>query len=288
VIDRTDTFTVPITFEKAQFNTRNVDNILQGTLTLSKGTSWIIGREGGTITASNGAEIIVPENALLVPVTVNIRKLTIDEIPATNVLDAWNGIKSTKIAFEFLPDYLDFRRPVKIRIPWTTTELQYSKVEDSSKLKVYFWNHKSLAWERVGGHVNGNTVETDIDHFTIYMLVEDRQVLAPAASEIEFSPNPFSPNANGWNDVTNLSFILGNDADVTVEIYDVRGIKQRVVADRRRMFSGINKVEWDGRDDFGQILRTGIYIYRFRALETDGSLVTNQGTIVISTNLKDW
>jgi hypothetical protein len=161
-------------------------------------------------------------------------------------------------------------------------------VEDSSKLKVYFWNHKSLAWERVGGHVNGNTVETDIDHFTIYMLVEDRQVLAPAASEIEFSPNPFSPNANGWNDVTNLSFILGNDADVTVEIYDVRGIKQRVVADRRRMFSGINKVEWDGRDDFGQILRTGIYIYRFRALETDGSLVTNQGTIVISTNLKDW
>jgi len=161
-------------------------------------------------------------------------------------------------------------------------------VADSSKLKIYFWNNRTIAWERIGGYDESGHIVVEVNHFTTYLLAEDKTILTPSVTDIKFSPKPFSPNDNGWNDVTTMSFILGNDGNVTVDIYDVRGVKLRRIADKRRMFAGNNKLEWDGRDDFGNILKTGIYLFKFMAVEDDGSMVSNQGTIVISKNMKDW
>ena len=72
-------------------------------------------------------------------------------------------------------------------------------------------------------------------------------------------PNPFNPS-------TSIRFALGNSSRADLTIYDTAG--RRV----RRLFSnplaaGEHQMQWDGRDDSGRSLPSGIYLLR---LEADG------------------
>jgi len=67
-------------------------------------------------------------------------------------------------------------------------------------------------------------------------------------------PNPF-------NNGTTITFTLPRKERVTLEIYDVTGHR------RRTLFHGelgpdVHKVYWDGRDDLGHPVPSGVYIYR--------------------------
>ena len=67
-------------------------------------------------------------------------------------------------------------------------------------------------------------------------------------------PNPFRPSST-------IPYRLAEDAEVRIDVWDLRG--RRV----RRLFSGRvsageHQAVWDGRDDAGQALPTGTYFYR--------------------------
>jgi flagellar hook assembly protein FlgD len=51
---------------------------------------------------------------------------------------------------------------------------------------------------------------------------------------------------------------------VTIEIYDVNGRHVRTLVDREQA-SGEQSVVWDGRDDGGRLMATGVYLYRMTA-----------------------
>ena len=73
-------------------------------------------------------------------------------------------------------------------------------------------------------------------------------------------PNPFNP-------MTRLAFDVERD-DVTVflDVFDVLGRHVRsLVAERREV--GRQYVEWDGRDDAGRSLASGVYVARLQAAE---------------------
>ena len=70
-------------------------------------------------------------------------------------------------------------------------------------------------------------------------------------------PNPFNPG-------TEIEVRLPEAGDVELSVYDVDG---RLVA---RIFSGretagVKRFWWDGRDDEGRSLPSGVYFYRLRA-----------------------
>jgi len=66
-------------------------------------------------------------------------------------------------------------------------------------------------------------------------------------------PNPFSVN-------TNIEFELPSDQRLTVAIYDLQGRNVRNLANRM-FFSGKNTLIWDGTDDSGNKLKSGLYCY---------------------------
>ncbi|MBN1349030.1 hypothetical protein JXJ21_06465 [candidate division KSB1 bacterium] len=70
-------------------------------------------------------------------------------------------------------------------------------------------------------------------------------------------PNPFNP-------VTEISYQVPCDGQVILEVYNVKGEK---VATLVNGFSKAGKfrILWNGRDDYGQIIASGIYLYRLRA-----------------------
>jgi len=75
-------------------------------------------------------------------------------------------------------------------------------------------------------------------------------------------PNPFNP-------VTKIEYRLpeagpgGGKTDVSVIVYDVQGAQVRVLVSGAEA-AGKHVVEWNGRNDSGQPVGSGVYFYRLR------------------------
>jgi len=82
-------------------------------------------------------------------------------------------------------------------------------------------------------------------------------------------PNPFNP-------ATRLRFEVGAHADVKLIIYDILGRQVRTAA-KGSYAPGRHVVNWDGRDESGSLVSTGIYIYRLKA----GDFVDHKKMILI-------
>jgi hypothetical protein len=70
-------------------------------------------------------------------------------------------------------------------------------------------------------------------------------------------PNPFNPN-------TTIAFSLQSAADVSLTIYDVAGRRVRELVNEKRN-AGAYRSDWNGRNDSGQPVASGVYFYKLVA-----------------------
>lgn len=87
--------------------------------------------------------------------------------------------------------------------------------------------------------------------------------LPSAAAPVSAAPNPFNPS-------TTLRFAVPAAGSVRAEICDLRGRVVRTLADRM-MAAGPAQVAWDGRDDRGAALPSGVYLARVTIGEVTGA-----------------
>ena len=72
-----------------------------------------------------------------------------------------------------------------------------------------------------------------------------------------YAPYPNPPVAAG----TTLRFDLARHAEASLDVFDVAG--RRVAKLAQRSFEpGRYRLQWDGRDDAGRTLRSGVYFLR--------------------------
>jgi hypothetical protein len=82
-------------------------------------------------------------------------------------------------------------------------------------------------------------------------------------------PNPFNPE-------TQIGYALPTDSYVKLSIYNVLGQKVRTLVDERKG-AGYHSVRWDGKDDKGDEVSSGIYFYK---IQTDKFNQTNKMLLV--------
>jgi hypothetical protein len=70
-------------------------------------------------------------------------------------------------------------------------------------------------------------------------------------------PNPFNPT-------TTISFSIPENSDVLLEVYNTLGENVRMLVNGNYS-SGSYSTRWNGRDDFGREVNSGVYIYRIVA-----------------------
>ncbi|MDZ7269703.1 MAG: T9SS type A sorting domain-containing protein [candidate division KSB1 bacterium] len=83
------------------------------------------------------------------------------------------------------------------------------------------------------------------------------QVPASLVLEQNF-PNPFNPE-------TSIRYNLPEAAVVTLVIYDQLGRKVRTLVNQTAQPAGYHRAGWDGRDEAGRPVATGIYLYKITA-----------------------
>ncbi len=81
-------------------------------------------------------------------------------------------------------------------------------------------------------------------------------------------PNPFNPS-------TTISFALSEAGEVSLAIYNMNGQLVKQVA-TGNFASGHHQVLWDGRDQSGNVVATGVYFYRLAVNGENGEAVFTQ------------
>jgi hypothetical protein len=80
----------------------------------------------------------------------------------------------------------------------------------------------------------------------------------PTAFDISQNyPNPFNPN-------TTIDYAVKEQAQVSLKIYNLLGQEVRTLVSEQKL-RGVYKAEWDGRDDAGRLVPSGMYLYKMNA-----------------------
>lgn len=135
---------------------------------------------------------------------------------------------------------IDCKLPKGSKIPWTTYRGNYQRT----------------------GYFGDNKVVTEVEDLAIVPI-------EPVLNQNY--PNPFNP-------LTNISFNLSADSKVDLNVYNIRGQKVRVLADAEFRVSGVQNIQWNGEDDNGSKVGSGIYFYK---LKVDNSTVDVKKCILL-------
>ncbi|MFC1547198.1 T9SS type A sorting domain-containing protein [Candidatus Neomarinimicrobiota bacterium] len=113
------------------------------------------------------------------------------------------------------------------------------------------------AWDSKGGYTrpsNGPSTVTFIFDYVGDVEENDRSGIPLTFALHPAYPNPFNP-------VSTIRYDLPQAAPVTLSIYDLLGREMARLVDRYTE-PGYHQTQWDGRDDTGRALPSGIYIAR--------------------------
>ena len=107
-----------------------------------------------------------------------------------------------------------------------------------------------------------DTVNSD-DQFTIHVNAVDvlgiDEPLIPEVYALHQNyPNPFNPT-------TKIKYDLPENTHVTLVIYDIMGRQVHTLFSNHYQEAGYRYIVWNGLDQFGQPLASGMYFYRIQA-----------------------
>ncbi|MBT5420436.1 MAG: T9SS type A sorting domain-containing protein, partial [Candidatus Cloacimonetes bacterium] len=104
--------------------------------------------------------------------------------------------------------------------------------------------------------------ESDASNEVIVDLTEADDPLIPTNTVLIGNyPNPFNPE-------TKIEFSLLEAGNVDVVIYNIKGEKVKKLVDGK-MVAGFHSAVWNGKDDNGKKVASGVYLYRFKTAGID-------------------
>ena len=109
---------------------------------------------------------------------------------------------------------------------------------------------------------------------------------AASNAALAFSPNPFSPDGDGFEEICVISYRLPvNTAVLRVRIFDRAGRLIQTLADGLPAASA-GEILWNGYDAEGRRARVGPYVVLLEAVDNRGGLTASvKGVIVVATRL---
>jgi flagellar hook assembly protein FlgD len=88
-------------------------------------------------------------------------------------------------------------------------------------------------------------------------------LIADAASPPAYKDRLFQNYPNPFNPMTTIEYSVAGGGHVDMKIFNIQGQRIRTLVDEHKQ-PGRYKVLWDGTNDAGRAVATGIYFYRIR------------------------
>lgn len=143
---------------------------------------------------------------------------------------------------------------------------------EEQSISVFKWDEQLRTW-----NLHGGTADIDEDEVNASMSQGGTYAAFTTASpsgvhddDPENLPYNFSVSQNypnPFNPVTTIAYSVPSRTEVTVEIFNVLGQGVRTLVHETKS-AGTYHAEWNGLDDAGLPVSTGVYLYRFTAGDT--------------------
>ena len=183
-----------------------------------------------------------------------------------------NNINATDLGWNLDPKYIN--KQIERNKDWldngvhnTFTDVLWN-VQDDGEFTVVEWplpmdftySTSSAAYT----HAEGGFPVGDLNHFPDRKAAwatsglstdnEDNKITPSVFVLSQNYPNPFNPS-------TEISFSIDQTLDVNLSIYNMLGQKVRTLTNGSKN-AGTHTLQWNGLDEMGQNVSTGIYLYR--------------------------
>lgn len=258
--------------------------------------------EPSETTFFNRIEIAVPSSDTRIN-TLRVDDLEWDEISVSDDADApFLGINPTRLAPHagsvdslgqfaqaVTTDPLTNSSTLHVKLPRMASEhfaldqnieivFKSTLFRGSSEFKSEVWNDvfgdraSSLAQPAEAGDASPEVATNDL-----VVVVNE---VSNIASLPNVTPNPFTPNGDGVNDVITFSFdlfLLLDSVDVELNIWDLSG-RRIVQLEQGESTAGNREVQWSGRDTQGNLVPPGLYVYQF-VVGSDDAASERLGTL---------
>ena len=145
---------------------------------------------------------------------------------------------------------------------------------------------QGISWERINPELNGQisvnwAASVDFSGSTPGRINSVFATILPTESQLQINPNPFSPDGDGFEDVTIIQInIPVETAFINIRIYDTRGRLIRFLADSIPSAHQAQFV-WDGKDDNFRVARIGAYICLVEALNSNKNVIKQLKSTII-------
>jgi hypothetical protein len=153
---------------------------------------------------------------------------------------------------------IDFKKDLTISFPLDGYDLTE---RDKTLFSIY--RYEKNGWEKQVSYLDENSICAKITSLGVYRLVYDanQEHLTGIPKTYQLSqnyPNPFNPQ-------TMIKYDLPNPDNVNITVYNILGQKVKTLIDEYQE-AGYKQVSWDGRDDGGREVASGIYFYKIKTI----------------------
>lgn len=268
----------------------NINNVEGGEIQVEGDTSKIALQPGSLeVTVSTNVRLTLSK-ARVLPTGSSSLGRTRAAYPQSllRAMDAAPAVSAMSAFYEILlPRGLSSRlaKAGKLTISYSTTT-----VSNPEALNVYWFNEGAKAYfiqnqDRVIDTAN-HTITVSVGHFSTFVALDAGQQVIRGSSanvtaiEVYNFPNPFNlksktltlnrPNSLGPSSITTdgtvIRFALPSDisGNVKMDIYNVAGEHVRTLEIGEKTGGEYYYVEWDGRNNSGQEVASGVYIGELR------------------------
>ena len=243
-------------------------------------TLWVVSPEGGGFFDLNTAFVAANFTDLQVQEIVPPTDQNKDDLRGGTVADGNNDgnleiyISSRDLTSIFATEWIgDPGGDVTDPLNYQTTVVYNSK-DLTPDLNVQFSqvhvldldgdgpNHMDMVVSSPNGEHQGlesslHVLEFNASDQPVSVAIRNPNVIPKTYALRQNYPNPFNPS-------TNIVYELPVAAQVELEIYNVLGQKIRTLVNEEQPV-GLYQVQWDGTDDYGVKVSTGVYVVVFKA-----------------------
>ena len=103
---------------------------------------------------------------------------------------------------------------------------------------------------------------------TLKLVVGKSAFIGETVASVENIPTDFELSQNfpnPFNPATTIRYGLPRDERVTLKIYNLLGKEVATLLNNERKLAGNYAAIWDGRNNRGEVVASGIYVYRIQA-----------------------
>ncbi len=265
----------------ALWNNKNEDNPQVIEITQSTKFSKV---KSGKLVVEDGnpddgeVSLYIPEGALDEPEDITIIQRNIDDPD----IPGGNGAAASKIpvaVYEFKPHRLLFNKQVTMTLLYFDlnqdgkVEYQNGKKTDieETELGLFWWD--GFDWRLIGGNADEekNIVTGKITHFSLYAVFPVKPLTAD-----DYRPKERIITPATMDMINDFATYDGLYNEYEINIYDITGRLVKTIDE-----NSIIGAKWDGKDEYGNIVESGVYIYQFSA-KVDGRMILISGVIAVA------